>query len=184
MKVGVERISQIILSLRNFSRLDESDKKAVDIHEGIESTLIILNHRLKPGIQVIKDYGNLPEVECYPSQLNQIYMNILANAIDALEDSQKLGNSSPKITIRTEVIADIDIKIHLIDNGLGMPKNIQEKIFDPYFTTKPIGKGTGLGLSISYQIIQKHSGNIEVKSEPGEGTEFIITLPLKAPSST
>lgn len=184
MKVGVERISQIILSLRNFSRLDESDKKSVDIREGIESTLIILNHRLKPGIQVMKNYGNLPEVECYPSLLNQVFMNILANAIDALEDSQKSGKLSPKITIITEVIADINVKIHLIDNGLGMPDNIKEKIFDPYFTTKPIGKGTGLGLSISYQIIQKHSGNIEVQSEPGEGTEFIITLPLKAPSST
>ncbi|MEQ8756123.1 MAG: PAS domain S-box protein [Coleofasciculus sp. G1-WW12-02] len=191
---GAERIHQIILSLRNFSRLDEAELKSVDIHQGIESTLFILQHRLKkPGnrqeIQVIKEYGQLPQVTCYANQLNQVFMNILANAIDAID-----SHSSPGvITISTEVAGanrqrppkngsqqtDI-LKIRITDNGIGISEEVQPQIFDPFFTTKPVGSGTGLGLSISYQIIvEKHQGQLSCLSTPGEGTTFMIEIPLK-----
>ncbi len=192
MKIGTERIRQIVLSLRNFSRLDEAEMKEVDLHEGIDNTLLILNHRLKEKIALIKQYGDLPPVVCYPAQLNQVFMNILNNAIDAL-----LDQPPPRIlTIRTERIdargdvvsgeqgdnsdlpATPSLVIRIRDNGGGIPLEIKDKIFDPFFTTKPVGKGTGLGLSISYQIIQKHGGQIEVNSQPGEGTEFVIAMPL------
>ncbi|MEO0458932.1 MAG: GAF domain-containing protein, partial [Cyanobacteria bacterium P01_A01_bin.114] len=155
MAVGTERIREIVLSLKNFSRLDQANFKAVDIHEGIDSTLLILRHRLKPhdtfpGVEIIQRYGALPAVQCYPGQLNQVFMNILANAIDALEESTQ---EAPTITIDTQQIAPNRIQIRIIDNGLGMSPDIQAKLFDPFFTTKEIGKGTGLGLSISYQII-------------------------------
>lgn len=184
MKMGTERIRQIVLSLRNFSRLDEADMKAVDIHEGIENTLLILNNRFKRGIEVIKDYGNLPLVECYPAQLNQVFMNIIGNAIDALEGvkdicSEEKYNRSPQIIIRTQKIDCHQICIAIRDNGSGIPPEIKNKLFDPFFTTKPMGKGTGLGLSICYQIMEKHQGKIEVISELGEGTEFVIKLPSK-----
>lgn len=191
MKMGSDRIRQIVLSLRNFSRLDEAEFKAVDIHEGIESTLLILQHRLKPtsqsgGIEIIKDYGNLPPIECYAVQLNQVFMNILANAIDALEEAKQQHTSeqakkrSSCITIRTSKI-DLDwIQISISDNGMGISEQVKQRIFEPFFTTKPLGKGTGLGMSISYQIVHKnHKGKLECFSTPSQGTEFAIKIPIR-----
>jgi len=195
MKLGAERIREIIKSLRNFSRLDEAEMKSVDIHEGIDSTLLILGNRLKaksdrPGIQVLKEYGNLPKVECYAGQLNQVFMNLLANAIDALEEYnqnrslvQKNANPS-QITIRTELrnweSQKHDVVIRVADNGPGIPEAVQSKLFDPFFTTKPAGKGTGIGLAISYQIVvEKHGGQLKCVSTMGKGTEFIVEIPLK-----
>ncbi|MEA5569293.1 ATP-binding protein [Anabaena sp. UHCC 0399] len=177
MKMGSQRIREIVLSLRNFSRLDEADMKDVDIHEGIDNTLLILNYRLKFGVQVIKEYGKLPLIECYPAQLNQVFMNIISNAIDAL-----LGYSNQinkQITILTTKLDNNHIKVQIHDNGPGIPPEIIKRLFDPFFTTKPVGKGTGLGLSICYKIIEKHQGKIEVLSEPSQGTDFIIILPIK-----
>lgn len=192
MKVGTERIRKIILSLRNFSRLDEADMKAVDIHEGIESTLMILQNQLKakagyPEIKLIKEYGNLPLVECYAGQLNQVFMNILANAIDALDQYNnqrshlEVRANPSKITIQTETTENNSrALIKIKDNGIGMPENVLQRIFDPFFTTKVVGKGTGLGLSISYQIIvEKHRGELKCFSEQGKGTEFWIEIPVK-----
>jgi signal transduction histidine kinase len=191
MRVGTERIRQIVLSLRNFSRIDEAEFKSVDIHEGIDSTLMILQHRLKakpeqPEIEVIKDYGTIPLVECYAGQLNQVFMNILVNAIDALEENntkhtyQEIEENPSRIKIRTSVINSTWLEIAIADNGVGISKEFQQRIFDPFFTTKPIGKGTGMGMSISYQIItEKHRGKLECFSTSGEGTEFIIQLPLQ-----
>ncbi|MCY7321120.1 MAG: response regulator [Phormidesmis sp. CAN_BIN36] len=187
MELGAERIREIVLSLRNFSRLDEADFKAVDLHEGIESTLLILRHRLSAksglsGIQITKDYGDLPCVTCFPGQLNQVFMNLLANAIDALEEAlyEKRGSASPTIHICTSLIEENRIQIQITDNGPGIPAKIQQKVFEPFFTTKPIGKGTGLGLSISYQIIvEKHYGTIECHSTSGQGTEFVIEIPVE-----
>lgn len=183
MKVGSERIRAIVLSLRNFSRLDKSEMKLVNIHEGIENTLLILNNRLKRGIQVIKEYGDLPLVECYAAQLNQVFLNILANAIDALSEPQNSKqqakeNFSPTIIIRTEKVDCNYVRVGIRDNGPGITSEVIAKLFDPFFTTKPIGKGTGLGLSISYQIVKKHRGKIEAISELGQGTEFVLMLPL------
>ncbi|MEH2152628.1 HAMP domain-containing sensor histidine kinase [Nostoc sp.] len=191
MKVGTERIRQIVLSLRNFSRIDEAEFKSVDIHEGIDSTLMILQHRLKakqeqPEIEVIKDYGAVPLVECYAGQLNQVFMNILVNAIDALEENnakhtyQEIEDNPNRIKIRTSVVNSIWVEVAIADNGVGISKEFQQRIFDPFFTTKPIGKGTGMGMSISYQIItEKHGGKLECFSNSGEGTEFIIKIPLR-----
>ncbi|MBK4732515.1 HAMP domain-containing protein [Oxynema sp. CENA135] len=179
MKMGTERIREIVVSLRNFSRLDESYFKPVDIHEGLESTLLILNNRIRKGIEIVKRYGDLPPIECYPAQLNQVFMNVLANAIDALQESGP-GIESPTITLRTEMLDRKEVCIRIIDNGPGIPKSLQNQLFDPFFTTKPVGKGTGLGLAISYQIIDKHQGRIELFSEPGEGTEFAIVIPIKS----
>ncbi|MFM6119333.1 MAG: sensor histidine kinase, partial [Sphaerospermopsis kisseleviana] len=177
MKMGTDRIREIVQSLRNFSRLDQADKKAVDIHEGIDSTLLILNHRLKQEIEVIKEYGDLPLVECYPAQLNQVFMNILSNAIDALlEQEQK---KQKQIVIKTKKTDSGKITISIRDNGPGISLELQSKIFDPFFTTKPVNKGTGIGLAISYQIIEKHQGNIYVCSDPSYGTEFIIEIPTE-----
>lgn len=230
MEVGAERINEIVKSLRNFSRLDEAAVKAVDIHLGIDSTLMLLKNRLKDPcngksgyseIEVIKEYADLPMVECYPSQLNQVFMNILVNAIDALEDLlvqqydsasqvQKLeayqiesSQNNPQaakyqhsnlqtlnlqpatfwIRICTEVIDGDWVKISIADNGIGINKEVYSKLFDPFFTTKPVGKGTGLGLSISYQIVvERHGGQLYCISEQGEGTEFIIKIPLHQPT--
>lgn len=187
MKMGTERIRKIVLSLRNFSRLDEAEIKTVDIHEGIENALLILNHRLKPGIEVVKNYGNLPLIECCPAQLNQVFLNILANAIDALEEVMVIGKRScnypvPTILIHTEIVGVNSVTIRILDNGPGIAPEIKHKLFDPFFTTKPVGKGTGLGLSISYQIVEKHGGKIEVDSETGKGTEIAIALPIKIKS--
>ncbi|WP_414569000.1 ATP-binding protein [Nostoc sp. CCY 9925] len=191
MKVGTDRIRQIVLSLRNFSRIDEAEFKSVDIHQGIDSTLMILQHRLKakpeqPEIQVIKDYGNVPLVECYAGQLNQVFMNILVNAIDALEEShaklnfQQIEDNPGRIIIRTSVVNTTWVEVAIADNGVGISQEFQQRIFDPFFTTKPIGKGTGMGMSISYQIVtEKHGGKLECFSTIGKGTEFIIQIPLR-----
>jgi signal transduction histidine kinase len=183
MKVGTSRIREIVLSLRNFSRLDEAEFKTVDIHEGLDSTLLILQHRLKdrahrPGIQVIKDYGQLPPVDCYPGQLNQVFMNILANAIDVLEEIE--DGRQTTITIRTSCINSQWIEIAIADNGIGIPEEVKARMFEPFFTTKPIGKGTGMGMSISYQIVtEKHHGKLECFSTPGKGTEILISIPIR-----
>jgi signal transduction histidine kinase len=199
MKIGTERIRTIVKSLRTFSRLDEAELKEVDLHEGIDSTLMILKHRIKaqgdtanatlrecPGIQIIKDYGDLPLVDCYSGQLNQVFMNLFNNAIDALEE--KIQHSSLEdiqanpytITIKTQLIHPHRVQLKIIDSGAGIPDQIKDKLFDPFFTTKPVGKGTGLGLSICYQIIvDRHQGQIECHSIPGEGTEFVIEIPTQ-----
>ncbi len=191
MKVGTQRIREIVLSLRNFSRLDEADMKKVDIHEGIDSTLLLLQNKLKtkaehPAIAIVKKYGNLPKVECYVGQLNQVFMNIINNAIDALDSynttrsAQEMYDNPTLITIHTEVTNSHHVTIKIADNGPGIIEEVKQQIFDPFFTTKPVGKGTGLGLSISYQIIvDKHGGALQCFSEPGKGTEFWIEIPLK-----
>ena len=181
MKMGTDRIHEIVVSMRNFSRSDDGNMKSADIHEGIDSTLVILNHRLKQGIQVIKQYGKLPAVECSSAQLNQVFMNVIGNAIDALEEVKKGDKGySPTIWISTEVTADNTVTLKIRDNGPGIAAGCAQQIFDPFFTTKSIGKGTGLGLAISYQIVAKHHGKIEVNSQIGQGTEFVITLPVAA----
>jgi len=181
MKMGADRIREIVVSMRNFSRSDDGNMKSANIHEGIDSTLVILNHRLKQGIQVIKQYGKLPAVECSPAQLNQVFMNVIGNAIDALEEVKKGDKGySPTIWISTEVTADNTVTVKIRDNGPGIAPGCAQQIFDPFFTTKSIGKGTGLGLAISYQIVAKHHGKIEVNSQIGQGTEFVITLPVAA----
>src|SRR6478672_391806 len=187
MQIGADRIRQIVLSLRNFSRLDEADMKPVDIHEGIDNTLLLLQNRLKAKsdrseIKVVKQYGNLPLVECYAGQLNQVLMNLLANAIDAMDsDTTKQFH---QITICTERSQPGWIVIKIADNGPGMTEEVKKCLFDPFFTTKPVGKGTGLGLSISYQIVtEKHRGAIKCESQLGQGTEFSIEIPLRQNSS-
>ncbi|HEY9879701.1 MAG TPA: ATP-binding protein [Leptolyngbyaceae cyanobacterium] len=191
MRVGAERIQKIVLSLRNFSRMDEADMKAVDIHEGIESTLMILQNRLKattgsPAIQVVKEYGELPLVECYAGQLNQVFMNILVNAIDAIleEGTQPTMQGEEKkpnqITIRTTVADSTSVCIAIEDTGPGMTEEVLHRMFDPFFTTKPVGKGTGLGMAISHQIVtEKHGGELTCISMPGRGTEFVIQIPIR-----
>jgi len=179
MRMGSDRIREIVLSLRNFSRLDQADSKPVGIHEGIDSTLLILQHRLKASahteVQIIKQYGDLPLVDCYPGQLNQVFMNILSNAIDALENQD-----NPTIQITTQQPSAEQVSICISDTGLGMSPEVQQRIFDPFFTTKPVGKGTGMGMSISYQIIaEKHQGRIECKSTIGQGTTFEIEIPVQ-----
>ncbi len=182
MEMGAERMRQLVLSLRNFSRVDEAEVKLVNLHEGIESTLLILNHQLKQRIEVVKQYGDLPLVECYPAQLNQVFMNILQNAIDALQDAGEQPHK--QIVIKTETVAANQIQVRIQDNGPGMPSEIKNKIFDPFFTTKAVGKGTGLGLSICFQIINKHQGQMEVIAQPNQGTEFAIALPIQQPHSS
>jgi len=206
IQTGADRIHHIVLSLRNFSRLEESDIKRVDIHEGIDSALLILQHRLKENgrirnIEIVKEYGQLPPVQCYAGQLNQVFMNILNNAIDALADVRNRKgelagaseterqdfpalpvscNASPWIRIRTEVLENNRIAIAISDNGPGMAESVKSRIFDPFFTTKPVGKGTGLGLSISYQIVvERHCGSLRCISAPGGGTEFGIEIPIR-----
>ena len=197
MQVGVDRVRNIVLSLRNFSRLDEAEMKPVDIHSGIDSTLLILQHRLKKdalgnAIEVVKEYGQLPKVNCYASGLNQVFMNILSNAIDAVElrvgleeITASLENPlSPrferKILIRTEVCDKNWVRISIANNGAGMTEEVRSRVFDPFFTTKAVGKGTGLGLSISYQIVvEKHGGKLRCISAPGQGAEFVIEIPVQ-----
>jgi two-component system NtrC family sensor kinase len=179
LKTGIDRIRNLVLGLRNFSRHDERPVKAVDIHEGIDSTLLILKHKIG-DIEVIKNYGVLPLVECCAGQLNQVFMNILANAIDALDEASELGKQpQPRITIATEALQEDRIAIEIRDNGMGIPAEVQKNIFDPFFTTKIVGKGTGLGLSISHQIIvDKHKGNLQCDSVMNEGTTFRIEVPI------
>lgn len=203
MKGGADRIRQIVLSLRNFSRLDEAEKKPVDIHEGIDNTLMLLQNRLKPRpgfatIAVSKIYADLPLVDCYAGKLNQVFMNILNNAIDALEERVILSEphcqleditsatdllicSQPTIYIQTQQLNSDWIVIRIADNGLGMTEQVRQRLFDPFFTTKAVGKGTGLGLSISYQIVvDQHGGQLKCQSVPGQGTEFAIEIPIKS----
>ncbi len=203
MKVGAERIREIVVSLKNFSRIDQSRMRPVDIHDGIDSTLMILHHRLKatgdrPEILVKKEYGRLPKVNCYAGQLNQVFMNVLSNAIDALEEHnqnrsiQDIKSHPNCITIRTEVSRvyttkqptnnpeESWVRIYIADNGPGISEEVRSHIFEPFFTTKELGKGTGMGLSISYQIVvEKHRGSFLCNSQLGKGTEFIIELPVK-----
>ncbi len=189
---GAERISQIIKSLRTFSRLDEATFKLVDIHEGIDSTVLILNHRLQAtannpnGIKLIREYEKIPLIECYPSQLNQVFLNILSNAIETLEEANKARSFEEiiklpnTILIRTHKTSENQIIISIKDNGLGIPDIIRPRLFEPFFTTKPVGKSTGLGLSISYQIVTElHHGKLDYNSAVGKGTEFVVTLPIK-----
>lgn len=191
MTSGTDRIRKIVLSLRNFSRLDEADLKLVDIHDGLESTLLLVQHRLKnkiniPDIVVVRAYGDLPLVECYPGELNQVLMNILSNAIDALDEMNAsyhdvaLQRLPLQIRIHTEVVKEKFVKIAITDNGMGIPEVIRQQIFDPFFTTKRLGQGTGMGLSISYQIItEKHRGKLECISQNNQGTEFVILIPIR-----
>ncbi|WP_442940974.1 hybrid sensor histidine kinase/response regulator [Nostoc sp.] len=191
MKEGVQRIRNISTSLRTFSRADSDRKVYCNIHDGIDSTIMILKHRLKasedrPDIQVIRDYDILPELECFIGQLNQVFMNLLANAIDALEESNvgltymEIEANPNQILIQTTLNEEKNyILIRIKDNGVGMPADVQQKIFDYLFTTKPVGQGTGLGLSIARQIVvEKHGGTLEVSSSIGQGSEFIIKLPI------
>jgi signal transduction histidine kinase len=177
-----------VLGLRNFSRLDESKMKSVDIHEGIDNTLMILNHQLAlpnklPDIQIVKEYGNLPKLKCYANQLNQVFMNILNNAIYALKENRQYWqskNQMPTIEIKTSLIDKETVLISIKDNGSGMNSEVKEHIFDPFFTTKPVGQGTGLGLSISYQIVvEKHQGKLSCISALDKGTEFKIEIPIQ-----
>ncbi|MBE9127827.1 MULTISPECIES: CBS domain-containing protein [unclassified Coleofasciculus] len=209
MKLGADRIRNLVLSLRNFSRLDEAEMKSVNLHEGLDNTLLILQNQLKaaPGhseIKVIKKYGDLPLLECYPGQLNQVFMNLIGNAIDALEElrtqNSQLATTNgkcpavvPTIVICTDIEEGKDwdsrpqgsainphVAIRIADNGSGMTETVRQRLFDPFFTTKPVGKGTGLGLSISYQIVvEKHGGRIHCVSTPGQGTEFVIEIPIR-----
>ena len=189
LQLGSQRIRQIVSSLRTFSRLDEAEMKAVDIHEGLDSTLLILHHRFKakperPEIHIIKEYGELPLLECYPSQLNQVFMNLLGNAVDALEQELMMGDRTHKPEAATVKIITTKLNnqvlIQIRDNGPGIDEQHRAKLFDPFFTTKPIGKGTGLGLSISHQIVtDKHGGQLTVSSELGQGSEFQIYVPLR-----
>ncbi|MEG3996809.1 ATP-binding protein [Microcoleus sp. SVA1B1] len=191
MKNCAERILGIVKSLRSFSRHDEAEMKLADIHEGIDSTLMILQSRLNanPGfasIQVIKEYGNLPQIECYPGQLNQVFMNILANAIDALEEdnhSQSIATNeaNPRpIKIYTQILESQVVEIRISNNGSEITESVRNQLFNPFFTTKPVGKGIGLGLSISYQIITvRHQGELQCISAPGKGAEFIIKIPMR-----
>ncbi len=196
MRMGTERIRQIVLALRIFSKLDEAAIKAVNIHEGLDSTLLILEHRLRqtasrPEIKLIKNYGNLPKVTCYASEINQVFMNILNNAIDALEATFSTPQSNPKLTetltpkieIATRLNGNERAQIQIKDNGPGIPETVRSRLFNPFFTTKPVGSGTGLGLAISYQIIvEKHGGQITCNSQAGQGAEFIIEIPINPPN--
>lgn len=189
MKVGAERIRDIVESLRNFSRLDESEMKFANLNEGLDSTLMILQKRLKaPGnytqIKIVKEYDSLPKVECYPGQLNQVFMNVIANAIDALDqyrqkrNSHKIERTTPTIWIKTIFLEPDRVAISIKDNGPGINQEVKHRLFDPFFTTKPVGQGTGLGLSISYQIVvERHKGQLHCISCPGRGTEFLIEIP-------
>lgn len=190
METGAERIRHLVLSLRNFSRRDQAHMQPVNLHDGIEGTLLILQNRLKangdfPSIKVIKEYGELPLVECYPSQLNQVFMNLLGNAIDALDEVRENSQSNivPTIWIRTDVSSSNRVTIQVADNGPGITEEAKLQLFDPFFTTKPVGKGTGLGLSISYQIVvEKHKGSLQCKSMRGKGTQFSIEIPIRQSS--
>ena len=186
MKLGVNRIKEIVLSLRLFSRLDEAEMKEVNIHEGIESTLLILNHRINKKenvakVEITKAYGDLPAVECYAGQLNQVFMNVLANALDALTDMRDPAAEHPaKIEIVTERLSNNFVAIRIANNGPNIPYDIRDRLFDPFFTTRPIGSGSGLGLSISYQIIcDRHGGRMRCYSLPGQNTEFCIEIPIR-----
>ncbi|MEG5042521.1 MULTISPECIES: response regulator [unclassified Microcoleus] len=190
MSIGADRIGEIVHSLRNFSRLDQAELKAVDIHEGIESTLMILQHRLKDEadqtiIKVVKEYEDLPKIECYAGQINQVFMNVLTNAIEALQSQKRWANDLddsspiPTITICTKLLSNFQVGIYITDNGPGITEDIQQRIFDPFFTTKEVGKGKGLGLSISYAIVVgDHGGQLRCLSVPAQGATLAIEIPI------
>ncbi|MEL7315012.1 MAG: ATP-binding protein, partial [Cyanobacteria bacterium J06559_3] len=194
MRGGAERITEIVRSLRDFSHVGGATLKRVDIHQGLENTLTILDNRIKekgarPAIQIICSYGDLPKVECYPGQLNQVFMNLLTNAIDALEEKWEreqtksrnvIGVFVPKISLRTQAAKGDRVHIYVTDNGTGIPNSVKRRMLDPFFTTKPVGKGTGLGMSISYQIVvERHHGTLNCISTPGQGTQFLIDIPIE-----
>lgn len=178
---GAERTAEIVMGLRNFSRLDESEVKIVDIHDGIDSTLVILKNAVPDNISIIKHFNAKAEIECFPGKLNQVFMNILSNGVQAIKEKEIQGEES--ITITTRDLGEDKIEIVIKDTGVGMTDDVRQKIFDPFFTTKDVGEGTGLGLSIVYKIIQKHEGKIEVLSTRGSGAEFIISLYRRLPQS-
>jgi signal transduction histidine kinase len=173
---GANRTAEIVKSLRTFSRLDETDLKKADINDGLDSTLVLLNSSTNPKIEIIRQYEVLEPIECYAGKLNQLFMNVLKNAIQAVAARKYSANEAPTITITTKSIQD-DVLVSIKDNGIGMDEATKAKIFEPFFTTKDVGEGTGLGLSIVYSIIEKHDGVIEVESQPGVGTEFTIYIP-------
>jgi signal transduction histidine kinase len=188
MKLGADRIRELVLTLRNFYRLDEAEMKPANLIEGIEDTLLLLQHRYKQGIEIIKEFDDLPDVECHINQINQVFMNLLSNAIDALvqqEEEDELCDRAiaPKqIRIATKSLNNNWISISIYDTGAGISSDAQDRLFDPFFTTKPIGVGTGLGLSISRQIItETHHGQIHCRSTPGRGTTFTVELPIQQP---
>lgn len=199
MRGGAERITEIVRSLRDFSHAGGATLKRVDIHQGLESTLTILGNKLKgkkerSEIKVIRDYSDLPRIECYPGQLNQVFMNLLTNAIDALDEKWELQEAqlfqeetqsfTPQIVLRTEIADGNHIQLHISDNGIGIPDHVQRRMLDPFFTTKPVGKGTGLGMSISYQIVvERHHGRLDCMSIPGVYTKFLIELPIEQTES-
>lgn len=192
MQVGTNRVTEIVSSLNNFTRHREAGKKLVNLHEGLDSTLLILGHRLRanayrPAIQLIKDYGELPLIQCYPGEINQVFMNLICNAIDAFDEAAQQASldvqraNLPTITIQTRLIEQNAVEIRICDNGKGMADEVQARVFDYLFTTKGMGKGTGLGLAIAHQIIvENHAGSLEVQSTLGQGTEFCIRLPVCA----
>lgn len=195
MRGGVERITEIVKSLKDFSHHGGASLKFVDLHQGLESTLTILRGRLKekarrPEIRVTRQYGDLPKVECYPGQMNQVFMNLLTNAIDALEEkweaqetaAERNGGSPfiPQIVVRTMLVEGDRVQLHISDNGVGIPDHVKRRMLDPFFTTKPVGKGTGLGMAISYQIVvERHHGSLNCVSTPGKGTRFLIEIPVE-----
>jgi two-component system NtrC family sensor kinase len=178
---GAERTAEIVRGLRTFSRLDESSIKAVDIHEGLDTTIILLRSNIPANIAVIKDYNAHGVIECFPGKLNQVFMNILSNAVQAIKEKQA-PLEEDKITIITKNLNEKEVEIRIRDTGKGMTEAVKQKIFEPFFTTKDVGEGTGLGLAIVFKIIQEHFGKIEVVSEPGKGTEFVITLNNSIPT--
>ncbi len=192
MKTGSDRIRQIVTSLKTFARMDEADYKTVDIHEGMDSSLLILQHRLKGAgarraIEVQRNYGKIPKIDCYAGQLNQVFLNILNNAIDALDERARhhsrneIKDNPSCLEICTRPLSGDWLQIRIRDNGIGIPEAHRSRIFDPFFTTKPVGQGTGLGMSVSYQIIAElHRGKLDCVSKLGEGTEFIIEIPMRA----
>ncbi|MGC1245302.1 MAG: ATP-binding protein [Spirulinaceae cyanobacterium] len=195
MQIGAERIREIVSSLRNFSRLDQAECKFASLHEGIDNTLLLLRSRFKikpgsPSVELAKDYSNLPLIKCFPGEINQVFMNLISNAIDTLEERnnqlppEELEVNPSKIWIKTIALEEDWVRITIKDNGMGMSEEVSNRIFDPFFTTKPVGKGTGLGLSISHQIIvEKHGGRLRFFSTPSKGTEFVVELPVQKVSN-
>jgi signal transduction histidine kinase len=186
MQMGSDRIREIVKSMQNFSRSDSSNMTLCDLHDSMDSTVLILRNRLNPqknrrDIDIVKDYGKLPLVECYTGQLNQVFMNLISNAIDALEEAaEERPDTLLTIYIRTEVVENDRVRVRISDTGSGITAQVKERMFEQFFTTKKIGKGTGLGLSIVYKIlVENHRGILECESEPGKGTEFIIELPVQ-----
>jgi two-component system, NtrC family, sensor kinase len=177
---GAERTAEIVRGLRTFSRLDESVIKEVNIHEGIDSTLILLRSNIPAYVSIEKDYQADGSIECYPGKLNQVFMNILSNAVQAIKEKPQVAEVE-KISIATRNISETQVELRIKDTGKGMPEEVKHKIFEPFFTTKEVGEGTGLGLAIVFKIIQEHSGKIEVVSREGFGSEFIITLNTSIP---